>query len=67
MSLKVRDKAMLFCLLSFVVSVAVASFEQKLAIILLVVSSGFFILTGLLQRMKSRSPRESASTKVVSR
>jgi hypothetical protein len=65
-NLKVRDKGMAFCLLLFIVSVVVASFEQKVAIILLIASSGVFILIGLLQGSRNSRSANPCQRKVMS-
>jgi len=70
MNPKIRDKVMFLCLLSFAVSVAIASLEQKVAIILLIVSSGAFILIGFLRgsrhsRSANPSQRKAASNNEV--
>lgn len=66
MNPKVRDRVMLFCLVSFAVSIAITSFEQKAAIILLIVSIGAFSLIGFLRGSKASHSPNPTRRKVIS-
>jgi hypothetical protein len=67
MSLEVKDKVIFFCFVLFIVSIiVVAFFEQKVAISLLIVSSGILILIGFLQGLRISRSENPSSQKVIS-
>lgn len=55
-----RGKVMLLCLCLFVLSAAVAALSEETAILLLIASSGTFVLVGLVDDSKKERPMDSS-------
>lgn len=62
-----RDKVMFLCLCLFALSAAVAALNQETAILLLVASSGTFVLMGLVDNPRKERLMDSDLGRFLSR